>query len=103
LPKGKPDRGEKIRQTALREVKEETGCKVKPKKGSKLTTKYATRRGNRKVVKFFRMRFVKRVGRPDPYEIEKVKWLSPAAAVKRLTYRSERTIVRKMYPEVATK
>ena len=57
----------------------------------------------RKVVSFFRMRFVKKVGRPDPSEIVKVKWLEPAAAVKRLTYRSERKIVRKMYPRVATK
>ncbi len=97
LPKGKPDRGEKTRQTALREVTEETGCQARPKSGPKLKAKYATRRGNRKVVTFYRMRFVKKIGKPDTSEIVEVKWLEPAAAIARLTYGTERKIVRRMY------
>ncbi len=102
LPKGKPDRGEQVKQTAVREVTEETGYAVKLKKGPKLKTKYRTRRGNRKVVVFFRMRSKKKLGSPDASEIKKVKWLSPAAALEHLSYGTERKIVREMYPK-ATK
>jgi len=101
LPKGKPDGGEKIRQAALREVKEETGYAVKFKKGRKLKAKYATRRGNQKVVIFFRMRSKKKLGLPDASEITKVKWFAPAVAIERLSYGTERKIVRAMYPKAA--
>jgi 8-oxo-dGTP diphosphatase len=96
LPKGKPDDGETLEQTALREVKEETGCEARIA-GESYTIEYNVRRA-RKVVTFFRMEFVADGFAVDPWEIERVMWLSPVEALERLTYDTERAIVRKAYP-----
>ena len=96
LPKGKPDRGETLEQTALREVKEETGCEARIV-GEAYTIEYDIRRA-RKIVTFYRMSFVADGFRVDPWEIERVSWLSPTHALDRLTYETERAIVRKAYP-----
>ena len=51
LPKGKKDKGEKTAETALREVKEETGltCRLKQKVGSTFHTYYDQK--NRRILK----------------------------------------------------
>ena len=96
LPKGKPDSGETLEETALREVKEETGCEARIV-GDAYTLEYNVGRA-RKVVTFYRMEFVADGFRVDPWEIERVLWLSPSEAIDRLTYDTERTIVRKAFP-----
>ena len=100
LPKGKPDDGETLEETALREVKEETGCEARIV-GDAYTIEYNIRRA-RKVVTFYRMAFVADGFQVDPWEIERVLWLSPSEAVDRLSYDTERAVVRRAYPDVSS-
>jgi 8-oxo-dGTP diphosphatase len=99
LPKGKPDGDETLEQTALREVKEETGCEARIVGGS-YTIEYNVRRV-RKVVTFYQMAFVADGFDVDPWEIAQVMWMSPSEALARLTYNTEREIVRSAYPPAA--
>jgi 8-oxo-dGTP diphosphatase len=96
LPKGKPDGNETIEETAIREVREETGCDVRIV-GDGHSIEYFVGRAL-KVVTFFRMEHVADdYYKIDPFEIEKVVWLQPEEALARLTYESERSIVREAY------
>ena len=96
LPKGKPDRGESIEETAIREVREETGCDVRIV-GQRYSIEYFVGRAL-KVVTFFRMEHVSDgYVAIDPSEIDEVVWLLPREALERLTYETERSIVRQAY------
>jgi 8-oxo-dGTP diphosphatase len=96
LPKGKPDSNESIEETAIREVREETGCDVRIV-GDGHSIEYFVGRAL-KVVTFFRMQHVADgYYKVDPYEIEEVVWLRPADAIARLTYETERSIVREAF------
>ena len=96
LPKGKPDGDESIEETAVREVREETGCDVRIG-GDSYTIEYFVGRAL-KVVTFFRMDYVTDgFYTIDPSEIEEVVWLRPREALERLTYETERSILRQAY------
>lgn len=93
LPKGKPEPGESLEQTALREVREETGQDVELLEflGE---THYVVKQVP-KVVRFWRMR---PVGTSAPIqdrdEVAEAGWFSTTEALARLTYPGEREIVR---------
>jgi 8-oxo-dGTP diphosphatase len=94
LPKGKPDPGEKIGETALREVQEELG--VDADFGSFAgTTHYPLGDGRTKVVLYWHM--IRRAGestfKPNR-EIDAVEWLEPREAIKRLSHDVERELLR---------
>lgn len=96
LPKGKPDRDETLEETAVREVREETGCDVRIV-GEHYSIEYVVGRAL-KVVTFFRMEHVADGHHAiDPSEIEEVVWLLPKQALERLTYETERSVVRQVY------
>jgi 8-oxo-dGTP pyrophosphatase MutT (NUDIX family) len=101
LPKGAPDAGETMEQTALREVREETGL------AGETVSKLGSVRyvymwdGERvfKVVTFFLMRYVAgELGDIAPemrVEVHETAWLSLEEAAGLLAYRGERDMVRK--------
>ncbi len=94
LPKGKLDKGEKHKQAALREVREETGvkCELGPKL-ARIT--YSTPLGD-KAVKWWAMQPVgdsDELGPDDPGEISAVEWLPFEAAWERVTYRADRDVL----------
>ena len=95
LPKGKPDPGEEIAETALREVQEELGVDADfgPFAG---TTHYPLGDGRTKVVLYWHM--IKRGGestfKPNR-EIDGVQWLEPKDALRKLTHEVERELLRK--------
>ncbi len=99
LPKGKQQPGETLEGAALREVAEETGVRGRIV-GPSFPIEYDVR-GVPKVVTFFRMA----VGDADrathtgvdASEVQSVVWLEPREAVERLTYASEREVVRQAY------
>ncbi|HKE88085.1 MAG TPA: NUDIX hydrolase [Vicinamibacterales bacterium] len=97
LPKGKPDGSETLEETALREVREETGCEARIT-GPGYTIEYLVGRVP-KVVTFFRMEYVADGFTIDPREIEDVVWLAPRRALQRLTYETERSVVRRVYED----
>jgi 8-oxo-dGTP pyrophosphatase MutT (NUDIX family) len=96
LPKGKPHKKERLEETALREVHEETGCEARIL-GPSFEIEYMVG-GERKTVTFFRMECVSQGGTIDASEIREVVWLTPSEALARLTYDSERDVLRQAYP-----
>ena len=93
LPKGKLDHGESHRTAAVREVAEETGFQVVlgPHLGR---TGYRVTRPEPapKVVEYYAARALNGSFEPGD-EVDSLRWLSPAAALKTLTYRHDDPIV----------
>jgi 8-oxo-dGTP pyrophosphatase MutT (NUDIX family) len=103
LPKGLVDPGERPEQTALREVREETGLEADLI--AKLTDiRYVYLRswsdGQRvfKVVSFYLLRYrAGRIGDIPPemrIEVNRAEWIPLDEAPRRLSYRGERDVVR---------
>ncbi len=103
LPKGNVDKGEKPEQTAVREVREETG--VDADLVAKLTDiKYIYMRtwGDRqrvfKVVTFYLLMYRSgRIGQIAPVmrrEVRQAMWLPLEEAPRQLSYRGEREVVK---------
>ncbi|MGH8957142.1 MAG: NUDIX hydrolase [Acidimicrobiia bacterium] len=96
LPKGKSDREETPEQTALREVKEETGV------DARLTSSICLSRypveGGEKVVHWFAMR----ASQPSDFqpndEVDEFQWLGIAEALDKLTYGKEREVLSTVDP-----
>ena len=101
LPKGKPDGDETLEETALREVREETGCQARIV-GPGYTIEYLVGRVP-KIVTFYRMEYIADGYPVDAEEIRDVVWLAPRDAHERLTYGTERDVVKRVYarPEKA--
>lgn len=100
LPKGTPERGESVEQTARREVSEETGLGVEIV-GVLGTIAYEFARpaqGVRfeKTVHHFLMR-PNGTGGVDQHdrEYDRVEWFAAAEALRLVTHRNEATIVRR--------
>jgi 8-oxo-dGTP pyrophosphatase MutT (NUDIX family) len=115
LPKGLLDPGEKAAETAVREVREETGV------SAKLVTKlrdikyfYVRSWGDRqrvfKIVSFYLLQYdsgtIDDISPDMRIEVQRALWVPIDDAPKRLTYRSERDVVKsaqeylKSHPEL---
>jgi ADP-ribose pyrophosphatase YjhB (NUDIX family) len=92
LPKGKLHEGESWEEGALREVTEETGCRVRLT-GFAGALGYQTPKGE-KIVRFWNMALAEGPRMPvDGAEVSEVAWLAPDEACQRLTYALERALV----------
>ena len=90
MPKGKPEGDETLAEAALREVEEETQCRVSP---AGLAGRYAYDADGPKVVLVWHMRLeAERPFVPND-EMDERTWLTPATARTRLTYANERALV----------
>ena len=96
FPKGKTEPGETIEQTALREVKEETGldCRVLRELGS-VRYEYYSRAGRLKpkVVHYFLMAHVDGIIATEGDEVDSVLWFEISEAERRLTYDIDRGLL----------
>lgn len=95
LPKGTPDAGETLIETAIRETREETGLEVEVEAPLE-SISYAFVRGQtrfHKTVHFFLMRPVG--GSPDDHdhEFDEVRWVQLEEALALLTHATERLVV----------
>jgi 8-oxo-dGTP pyrophosphatase MutT (NUDIX family) len=95
LPKGTPDSGETIEETAIRETREETGLEVEII-GELSSIRYFFVRGTtrfHKTVHFFLMRAIG--GRTEDHdaEFDEVRWAPIDEALAVLTHATERTVV----------
>jgi 8-oxo-dGTP pyrophosphatase MutT (NUDIX family) len=103
LPKGNVDQGEKPEETAVREVREETGVEAAlVAKLSDIKYIYVRSWGDRqrvfKVVSFFLLRYRSgRIGQITPAmhnEVRQAMWLPLDEAAQKLRYRGERDVVK---------
>lgn len=94
LPKGTPDQGETIEQTALREVEEETGLKVRILEPLSAISYVFIQDGVRidKTVHYWLMEPVGGDFTLHDHEFERVRWVSFEEAGSLLTFESERSI-----------
>jgi 8-oxo-dGTP pyrophosphatase MutT (NUDIX family) len=95
LPKGTPDAGESILETALREVREETGIEVEAEEPLGAITYFFVREGTRfhKTVHFFLMRPVGGSTDRHDHEFDEARWFQIEEALEIMTYPTEREVV----------
>lgn len=97
FPKGHPKEGENMKQTALREVKEEAGVEAEiiEKAGD---TKYIfTMEGEKifKVVTLYLMKYLKGDIKNHDWEVEKVGWFTTEQALEKLSFKDEKELLKK--------
>lgn len=95
LPKGTPDSGETIEETALRETREETGIEVELEAPISSIRYFFVRGTTRfhKTVHFFLMRPVGGGVELHDHEFDEVRWMPVPEALSLLTHATERSVV----------
>lgn len=92
LPKGKRDPGERLRETALREAREETGLKVEAgEKVGVVRYRFKAADGGRKVDKEVHFWLMQPTGgsfAEHDHEHVDVRWFRMAEAMRRVSYRN---------------
>jgi 8-oxo-dGTP diphosphatase len=100
LPKGKVRKGESLRNAALREVEEETGCEASIRDLAGVT-RYEVK-GVPKVVVFWNMALAREGPfRPDE-EVDRLEWLAPDKALATLDHPAEKDLLARQVPGVQT-
>jgi 8-oxo-dGTP pyrophosphatase MutT (NUDIX family) len=95
LPKGTPDAGETLQETALRETREETGLRVELEEPIREITYVFVRGRTRfhKTVHFYLMRAVGGDLSDHDHEFDEVRWFPPDEALGVMTHATERAVV----------
>jgi 8-oxo-dGTP pyrophosphatase MutT (NUDIX family) len=95
IPKGTPVAGETLEQTAMREVREETGLSVRILEPLGDITYWFSARGVRhhKTVYFYLLESLGGNIADHDWENDFVEWLSEGEALRRMSFASEVTIV----------
>jgi len=95
LPKGTPDSGETIEETALRETREETGLDVEIEMPLRSIRYFFVRGSTRfhKTVHFFLMRAVGGSIEAHDAEFDEVRWIDIHEALALLNHATERSVV----------
>lgn len=97
LPKGTPDAGETLEETAVREAREETGLQVEIEEPIRSISYFFVHGRTRyhKTVHFFLMRPIG--GRLDDHdhEFDEVRWVRLADALELMTHATEREVVQR--------
>ena len=95
FPKGRIEEGETEAQTAIREIKEETGLDVFVDTGFRETVTFSPRRDATKTVVYFVAKAKNGDVLPQEGEISDTKWVEIDKAPGHLTYDNDRIIVSK--------
>ncbi len=95
LPKGTPDSGETIEETALRETREETGIEVEIERQLRSIRYFFVRGSTRfhKTVHFFLMRPIGGSTDEHDSEFDEVRWTDLEEALAILNHATERSVV----------
>ena len=95
FPKGRLENDEAPYVAALREVFEETSCICDLSKEIS-TVRYMDRNGNPKEVRYWRMTVVREIPFVPNAEINKIEWLSFSDALRLLTYKHDRMVLKRI-------
>jgi 8-oxo-dGTP pyrophosphatase MutT (NUDIX family) len=95
LPKGTPDSGETVEETALRETREETGLEVEIEEQLRSIRYFFVRGSTRfhKTVHFFLMRPTGGSTDAHDAEFDEVRWVDLPEAISLLNHATERSVV----------
>jgi 8-oxo-dGTP pyrophosphatase MutT (NUDIX family) len=103
LPKGTPNAGETLEETALRETREETGLQVRleaPIRAISYVFVHGRTRYH-KTVHFFRMRAIGGSVDDHDHEFDEVAWLPVDEALELMTYDTDRAVVEEALQQLA--
>ncbi len=95
FPKGHVEANETEVETALREIKEETGIDVIIDPTFRETVSYSPKKDTQKVVVYFIAKAKNFEYIPQEEEISDIKWVEIGHALSILTYENDRSIVNK--------
>lgn len=95
FPKGHVEKDETEIQTALREIKEETGIDVIIDPTFRETVSYSPKKDTQKIVVYFIAKAKNYDYIPQEEEISDIKWVEIGRAGSVLTYENDRNIVNK--------
>jgi 8-oxo-dGTP pyrophosphatase MutT (NUDIX family) len=104
LPKGGPRPGESGEQTAVREVREETGVTAAVREPLGDVT-YWYRRGGRRVYKtvhFYLCEYLEGSTADHDHEVEDARWIPLSEAEMRLSYPGERALIGRALSKLTT-
>jgi 8-oxo-dGTP pyrophosphatase MutT (NUDIX family) len=95
LPKGTPDAGETLAETAIRETGEETGLRVEIEEPIRSITYFFVHGRTRfhKTVHFFLMRPIGGRLEDHDHEFDEVRWVQIDEALRLMTHATERQVV----------
>ena len=99
LPKGWVEKGEDLEQTAVREVREETGLDAKVlRKLGEITYEFYSKTDRGRIVKTVHLFLMEWLGgdtADHDDEVEEVRWFPLEDALRMLTYKNEREMLEK--------
>ncbi len=101
LPKGIVEKEEEPKDTALREIEEETGVTGKIIDELGEVSYLFSIEGEKyfKTVKYFLVEYMNGEINPD-WEVDTAQWFSPEEAIKKLSYKSDRKILEKALEKI---
>jgi 8-oxo-dGTP pyrophosphatase MutT (NUDIX family) len=97
LPKGTPDSGETLAETAIRETREETGLQVEIEEPISAITYFFVHGRTRfhKTVHFFLMHAIGGRLEDHDHEFDEVRWVAIDEALRMMTHATERGVVQR--------
>ena len=100
FPKGHVEAGETESQTAEREIREETGLRVRVDRRFRAENRYNIRPDTQKLVVIFAALTEQEEITPQPEEIAEAFWVPIEKAATRLTYERDRKIMRDAFAHI---
>lgn len=94
FPKGHVEHGENEHQTALREVKEETGIAIRLMEGFRESVEYFPKPGVKKQVVYFLGRALEETLVRQEEEISEVRWVPIEQAGDMVTFSNDKRLIR---------
>lgn len=95
FPKGHMEGNETEEQTALREIREETGLSVTLDTGFRAVITYSPKDHVMKDVVYFAATADLTEGIPQPEEVLEIKWMTIKDALNTVTFENDRQVLRK--------